>query len=76
MLAGQAARRGDLQAGRPAAPFAAARTAGEHDPDPALDPARRDDRAYHLERVCARFPRTISTQGAHRLARLLRVSTK
>ncbi|MGH3802353.1 MAG: hypothetical protein ACRDTD_19905 [Pseudonocardiaceae bacterium] len=32
----------------------------------------RDDRAYHLARVCARFPRTISTQGAQRLARLLR----
>ena len=50
-------------------------TGGEHDPDPAADTARRDDRAYHLARVCARFPRTISTQGAHRLARLLRVST-
>jgi hypothetical protein len=25
--------------------------------------------------VCAQFPRTISTQGAHRLAQLLRVST-
>jgi hypothetical protein len=29
----------------------------------------------NLARVCARFPRTISTQSAHRLARLLRVST-
>lgn len=35
-------------------------------------PARRDDRASHLARVCARFPRTISTEGAQRLARLLR----
>jgi hypothetical protein len=26
--------------------------------------------------VCAQFPRTISTEGAHRLARLLRVSTE
>jgi hypothetical protein len=51
-------------------------TGGEYDPYPATDPARRDDRAYHLARVCARFPRTISTQGAHRLARLLRVSTE
>jgi hypothetical protein len=34
--------------------------------------SRRDDRAYHLARVCDRFPRTISTQGAQRLARLLR----
>ncbi len=34
--------------------------------------ARRDDRAYHLARVCARFPRTISTDGAQRLTRLLR----
>jgi hypothetical protein len=49
---------------------------GEHDLYPAADPARRDDRAYHLARVCARFPRTISTQGAHRFARLLRVSTE
>jgi len=53
-----------------------ARAGGEHDPGPAADPARRDDRAYHLARVCARFPRTISTEGAHRLARLLRVSTQ
>jgi hypothetical protein len=51
-------------------------TGGEYDPYPATDPARRDDRAYHLARVCARFPRTISTEGAHRLARLLRVSTE
>lgn len=50
-------------------------TGGEHDPHPTADPARRDDRAYHLARVCARFPTTISTQGAHRLARLFRVST-
>jgi hypothetical protein len=49
-------------------------TPGEH--DPAADTARRDDRAYHLARVCAQFPRTISTEGAHRLARLLRVSTE
>jgi hypothetical protein len=34
---------------------------GEHDPYPATDPTRRDDGAYHLARVCARFPRTIST---------------
>jgi hypothetical protein len=47
-------------------------TGGEHDPDPAAETARRDDRAYHLARVSARFPRTISTEGAQRLARLLR----
>ena len=62
----------------PAAPAITAPTStptpGEHDQAPAADTARRDDRAYHLARVCARFPRTISTQGAHRLARLLRVS--
>jgi hypothetical protein len=41
------------------------------EPYPTKD-ARRDDRAYHLARVCARFPHTISTESAARLARLLR----
>lgn len=40
------------------------------------DPARRDDRAHHLARVCAQFPRTVSTQNAHQLARLPRVQIK
>lgn len=40
--------------------------------DPGAVSAGREDRAYHLARVCARFPRTISTEGAKRLARLLR----
>jgi hypothetical protein len=33
-----------------------ARTGGEHDRDSAADTTRRDDRAYHLARMSARFP--------------------
>ncbi len=39
---------------------------------PAADSARRDDRAYHLARVYARFPCTISTQGAQWMNAALR----
>lgn len=36
------------------------------------DEPERGDYAYHLARVCARFPKKISPEGARRLARLLR----
>lgn len=43
-----------------------------YDQQPGAGCTGRNDRAEHLARVCARFPRTISTAGAQRLARLLR----
>lgn len=41
-------------------------------PTAGTDEPGRGDYAYHLARVCARFPTTISPEGARRLARLLR----
>ncbi len=41
-------------------------------PTTSADEPEREDYAYHLARVCARFPTTISPDGARRLARLLR----
>lgn len=61
-----------MTANKPRKPHPQTNTTDEEKPDDQtnshLEP---NDYAAHLARVCARFPTTISPEGARRLARLL-----